>query len=151
MEHFSSSWQHGTTNKMYLSDEDGACDGPSAVHRLWRSFRWWVSAENLGTTATSEADSCARNTGQYTRYAEPLPSVGWCSCVCSVSWWSGGCNHWDAYLSGTKTNHCIIMNTDVSKDWKNTTCDHMLGWQKLMSLLILTIRTVVLYISVLQW
>jgi len=144
MEFFSSSWHHGTTNQMYLGGEDGACDGPSAVHRLWRSFRWWVSAENLGTAATSEADSCARNTRQYTRYAEPLPPVGWCSCVCSISWWSGGCNHWDTHISGTTTNHCIIMITDVLKDRKNTTCDPMSGWPKQMSLMILTIWTAVL-------
>lgn len=126
MEHFSSSWHHRTTNKMHLSDEDSACGGPSAVYRLWRSFRWWVIAEDLGTAATSEADTCARNTWKHTCYAEPLPPVGWCSCVCSISWWSGGCNHRDAHLSGTESYHCIIVSTDTLKIKKNATFDHMI-------------------------
>jgi hypothetical protein len=116
-----SSWHHWSTNKMHLSDEDGACIGPSAVYWLWRPFRWWVIAEDLGAAASSEANSCARHTRQHSHYVKPLPPVEWCSCLCSISWWSGGCNHWDTHLSGTIASS--FMNTVVLKKVENATCN----------------------------
>lgn len=127
MWYFFSSWHHRSTNEMHLSDEDSTCNGPSAVYWLWRSFRWWIIAEDLGTAASSKTNSCARHTRQHAVYVESLSPVEWCSCVCPISWWSGWCNHWDTHLSGRVSNCCIGMNLNVLEMRKILLMTEMVG------------------------